>query len=89
MIIVAGIDFIGRRPICGLYLQRDGCFWALPMRTTAYSGSSISSSLVVEKKLGDDVSASYVVPIDATTNILSSIQMGFELVPMCWILRHV
>jgi hypothetical protein len=30
-IIVAGVDFIGRRPIYGLYLQGDGCFWE-PLR---------------------------------------------------------
>ena len=32
-IVVAGVDFIGRRPICGLYLQGEGCFYEPPMRT--------------------------------------------------------
>ena len=32
-IAIAGVDFIGRRPICGLCLQGEGCFWALPTRT--------------------------------------------------------
>jgi hypothetical protein len=26
-ITVAGIDFIGTRPICGLYPQGEGCFY--------------------------------------------------------------
>jgi hypothetical protein len=30
-IAIAGIDFIGRRPVCGLYLQGEGCFWE-PLR---------------------------------------------------------
>ena len=30
-ISVAGVDFIGRRPIYGLYLQGEGCFWE-PLR---------------------------------------------------------
>jgi hypothetical protein len=25
-IVVAGVDFIGRRSICDLYLQGEGCF---------------------------------------------------------------
>jgi len=33
-IIVAGINFIGRRPIDGFYMQGEGCLWALPTRTT-------------------------------------------------------
>ena len=32
-ITVAGVDFIGKRPICDLCLQGEGCFWALPTRT--------------------------------------------------------
>ena len=32
-IAVAGVDFIGRRPICGLYLQGNGTFWEPPTRT--------------------------------------------------------
>jgi len=41
----------------------------------SYFGSSISSSMVAkrESRLEGDVSASYVVPVDATADILSSI----------------
>ena len=28
---ITGADFIGRRPICDLYLQGEGCFWE-PLR---------------------------------------------------------
>jgi len=31
-IAIAGVDFIGRRPICYLYLQEEGCFWEPPTR---------------------------------------------------------
>ena len=57
----------------------------------SYSGSSISSLMVAERKsrFRDDESASYIVPDDATTDILSLIQMRFGLVPKRWILRHV
>ena len=46
------------------------------------SGSSISSSVVAKRKSSfeGDKSASYVIPDDATADILSTI---------CWILRHV
>ena len=30
-IAIAGINFIGRLPICCLYLQEEGCFWE-PLR---------------------------------------------------------
>jgi hypothetical protein len=47
--------------------------------------------MVTKRKLGfgGDVSASYVVPDDATADTLSSIQMRFGVVPKRWILRHV
>ena len=32
--VVTSIDFIGKRPICGLYLQGEGSFWEPPMETT-------------------------------------------------------
>ena len=32
-ITIIGVDFVGRRPICGRYLQGEGCSWALPTRT--------------------------------------------------------
>jgi hypothetical protein len=56
-----------------------------------YSGSSISSPLVAEKKsmFEGDESASYATPDDAAANIFSSIQMCFGLVLKRWILRHV
>lgn len=40
-------------------------------REGSYSGTSISSSMVIERKsrIGGDKSASYVVPDDATTDI--------------------
>ena len=71
-IVVAGVDFIGRRPICGLYLQGEGCFWTYEDND---SGSSISSSMVTERKIRSrgDESAPYVVPDDATADILSAI----------------
>ena len=49
----------------------------------SYSGSSISSSMVAERKsrFRDDESASYIVPDDETIDILSLIQMRFGLVP--------
>jgi len=31
-IMVAGIDFIDKRTICGLYLLGEGCFLESPMR---------------------------------------------------------
>jgi hypothetical protein len=51
-----------------------------------YFGSSISSSMIAESKsrFGCDEFASYVVPDDATLNILSSIQMCFGSVPKRW-----
>jgi hypothetical protein len=71
-IIVAHVDFIVRRPICGLYLQEEGCFWTYE---ESDSGSSISSLMVAERKLRSrgDESTSYVVPDDATADILSAI----------------
>ena len=57
----------------------------------SYSGASISSSLVVERKSrseGDEF-AFYAAPDDATADILSSIQIRFGLVPKHWILRHI
>ncbi|KAG2652389.1 hypothetical protein PVAP13_1NG352600 [Panicum virgatum] len=33
-IVVTSIDFIGRRPICGHYLQGEGSFWEPPTKTT-------------------------------------------------------
>ncbi|KAG2590632.1 hypothetical protein PVAP13_5NG419900 [Panicum virgatum] len=47
-IVVTSIDFIGRRPICGLYLQGEGSFWN-PYEYNV-SGSLISSSMVTERK---------------------------------------
>ena len=68
-IIVAGVDFIGRRPICGLYLPGEGCFRALPTWTTTLGHRSVRrwSRRV---RFGGDVSASYVVSDDATVDIL-------------------
>jgi uncharacterized membrane protein len=47
--------------------------------------------LVAERKsrFEGDKSTSYVASGDATTDILSSIQMCFGLVPRRWILQHV
>ena len=47
-----------------------------------FSGSSTLSSMVVEKKsrIGGNESASYVVPNDATADIISLIQICFGLV---------
>jgi hypothetical protein len=89
-ITVAGGDFIGRRPICGLYLQGEGVLLGAS-NEDSYSGSSISSLMVVERKsrFRDDESASYVVPDDATADIFSSVHMRFGLVPKRWILRYV
>ena len=33
-IVVTSINFIGRRPICGHYLQGEGSFWEPPTKTT-------------------------------------------------------
>jgi len=33
-IVVTSIDFIGRRPICGHYLQGEGSFWEPRIKTT-------------------------------------------------------
>ena len=73
-IVVTSIDFIGRRPICGHYLQGKGSFWDPPYEDSD-SGSSISSSVVAERKSSfeGDKSASYVIPDDATADILSTI----------------
>ena len=32
-IVVTSIDFIGRRSICGHYLQGEGSFWEPPTKT--------------------------------------------------------
>ena len=70
---VACVDFIGRRSICGLYLKGEGCFWE-PYKDNDF-GSSLSSSMVAERnsRSPNDDSAAYVVPDDATANILSAI----------------
>ena len=39
-IVVTSIDFIGRRPICGLYLQGEGSFWEPPTETATPSHRS-------------------------------------------------
>ena len=72
-IVVTSIDFIGRRPICGLYLQGEGSFWT-PYEYNV-SGSLISSSMVAERKsrFEGDKSASYAIPNDAIADILSAI----------------
>ena len=56
-----------------------------------YSGPLISSSMVAgrKSKFEGNEYASYVVPNNATANVLSSIQIRFELVPKRWILQHV
>ena len=36
-IAIAGVNFIGGRLVCGLYLQGEGCFWE-PTTRTATSG---------------------------------------------------
>ena len=66
-IVVTSINFIGKRPICGHYLQGEGSFWEPPN-----FGSSISSSVVADRKSSfeGDKSASYVTPDDATADIL-------------------
>jgi hypothetical protein len=87
VIAVAGVDFIGRRLSCGHYLQGEGVLLGAPR----YFGSSISSSLVTERKSwfrGDEF-ASYAAPNNGTDDILSSIHMHFEFVPKRWILHHV
>jgi hypothetical protein len=78
------------RPICGLYLQGEGVLLGAS-NEDSYSGSSISSLMVVERKsrFRDDESASYVVPDDVTADIFSSVHMRFGLVPKRWILRYV
>ena len=57
----------------------------------SYSESSISSSMVVERKsrFQGDESTSYFVPNNATADILSSIQTRFGLLTKSWILQHV
>ena len=57
----------------------------------SYSGSSMSSLLVVEweSRSEGDESASYAAPDDATADILSSIQTRFGRVPKHWIWRHI
>ena len=78
-IVVVGIDFIGRRSICDHYLQGKGRSQALPMRTVTLGHRSHHQwPRRGIQGLGDE-SASYVVPDDATINILSSIQMRFGL----------
>jgi hypothetical protein len=44
-IVVAGVDFIGKRPIYGIYLQGEGAS-SSPYEDIDF-GSSISSSMVV------------------------------------------
>jgi hypothetical protein len=55
------------------------------------SRSLISSSMVAERdsRSSGNGSAAYVVPDDATVDILLAIYMYFGLVPKRWILRHV
>jgi hypothetical protein len=69
---------------------RRGVLLGAPNEDSEF-GSSISSSMAVESKLRSqgDKSASYIVPDDATVDILSSMQMRFRLVPKRWILRHI
>jgi hypothetical protein len=69
-IAVADIDFIDRRPICGLYLQASGS----PYEDDD-TRSSIASSMVAERKSrsGGYEFVSYVIPDDATVDILSAI----------------
>ena len=73
-IAVARVDFIGRQPICGLVSATEGVLQGAS-NGDSYFGSSISSSMVAkrESRLEGDVSASYIVPDDATVDILSSI----------------
>jgi len=54
-------------------------------------GSSTLSSMVIERKsrIGGNEFAYYVIPNDATVNILSSIEICFGLVLERWILRHI
>ena len=56
-----------------------------------YSGPLISSSMVAgrKSKFEGNESASYAVPNNATVEVLSSIQIRFELVPKRWISWHV
>ena len=73
-----------RSPLQGSISSADGQLWPLSAREEvllgasngdSYFGSSISSSMVAkrESRLEGDVSASYIVPDDATVDILSSI----------------
>lgn len=56
-----------------------------------YFGSPISSLMVMERKsrIEGDKYAVYVVPNDASADILLSIRMRFGLISECWILKHV
>ena len=87
---IAGVDFIGGLPILWPLSARGGVLLGAPNEDSDF-GSSISSSMAAERKSRpqDDKSASYVVPDDASVDILSSIQMRFRLVSKRWILRHV
>lgn len=78
---VAGINFIGRRPICGHYLQGEECTWALPTRTVTLGHRSHlrwsqrgNQGLVVM-----NLHPTYIVLNDAIADILSLTQMCFGL----------
>jgi len=78
---VAGVDFIGRRPIYGLLSTRGWVLLGAPTRTTtspyedSNSGSSISSLMVAERnsRSSSDDFVAYVVTDNATVDILSAI----------------
>jgi hypothetical protein len=85
-IAVVGVDFIGRWPICGLYLKgrRASRTTTLGHRYLRRWSRRGNQGLEVMH-----LHPIYVVPDDATADILSSIQMRFGPVPKHWILRHV
>ena len=84
-IVIAVVDFIGRWPTCGLYLQGrpqwGQLLWDIDLIAVGHGER--------KSRFGGYEFASYAIPDDATADILSSIQLHFGLVPKRWILRHV
>jgi hypothetical protein len=67
-IATAGVNFIGRQPIVA-FIYKGRVLLGAPYEDND-SGSSISSSMVLERNLSSrgDESAAYIVPNSATTN---------------------
>jgi hypothetical protein len=74
-ITISCVDFIGRWPIYDLYLQGEKCFWEPPttIATLSHRSHRRWSRREIQSRSRGDKSASYVVPDDATADILLAI----------------